>query len=53
MISSHRITKNKRLIPAAQKLLGKHSKEIWERYYEVFNENSFRRRWNFFCDELI
>lgn len=40
IISSHRITRKKQLVPAARRLLGKHTTEIWARYFEVFNENS-------------
>lgn len=53
LVSSHRITRCKQLIPAVKRLMGKHSKAIWHSYFEIFNENSSRQRIAFFRDELI
>ena len=40
IINSHRITRKKQLVPAAGRLMGKYTVEIWSKYFEVFNENS-------------
>ena len=44
MISSHRITRKKKLIPHARRFMGRLANEIWMNYFEVFNENSQRQR---------
>ena len=53
MINSHRITRNKRLVPEAKKIMGRSAGAIWEKYYEVFNENSHKRRSVFFKDPAV
>ena len=53
LFSSHRITRNKRLIPEAKSVMGEYHKEILANYYEVFNENSKSQRLNFFKDPLV
>ena len=53
IFSSHRITRQKRLIPEAKALMGDYHKEILSSYYEIFNENSKSQRINFFKDPLV
>ena len=33
--------------------MGRNAKAIWENYFEVFNENSYKRRKAFFCDPIV
>ena len=42
MVSSHRITRKKKLVPKARRLMGRHVGDIWVNFFEVFNENSSR-----------
>ena len=53
IISSHRITSSRRLIPEAKTLMGKYHKDILTRYYEIFNENSKSQRIGFFSDPVV
>lgn len=53
IISSHRITRRKQLVPQALALMGRYSQDIWNKYYEIFNENCHRDRLTFFSDPLI
>ena len=53
LISSHRITRRKQLIPKASHLMGRNSVEIWQKYFDVFKENNLRKRQSFFSDPLI
>lgn len=53
LVCSHRITRRKQLTPQARNLMGQNAQIVWDRYYEVFNENSTRDRITFFSDPLI
>ena len=53
IFSSHRITRQKRLIPEAKALMGEYHKDILASYYEIFNENSKSQRIDFFSDPLV
>lgn len=53
LVCSHRITRRKKLTPQARSLMSQNAQFIWDRYYEVFNENSTRDRVTFFSDPLI
>ena len=53
IVASHRITRKKRLVPAARAVMGKHAVKIWHNYFDVFNENSQAQRLAFFSDRLI
>ena len=53
IVASHRITRKKRLVPAARAFMGKYSSQVWNDYLEVFSENSRQQRVRFFSDKLI
>lgn len=53
MVSSHRITWRKTLIPAAHDLMQPYYNEIWPLFFRIFNETSHKQRQEFFSDPLV
>ena len=53
MVKSHRIICKKQLTPGVKRVMGRHATDIWDNYYEIFNENSLVQRRQFFSDPLV
>ena len=53
MISSHRITWRKELIPDCKEMMKPYYSEIWPLYFRIFNETTHRQRLIFFSEPLI
>ena len=53
MISSHRVTWRRNLIPICQQIMAPFIDDIWPLFFRTFNETSHRQRVLFFSEPLV
>jgi hypothetical protein len=53
LVESQKVTKKRRLIPECEKVMRPYLKDIYFKFFHIFNENSKKTRIEFFRDPLI
>ena len=53
LVESYKVTKKRRLIPECEKVMRPFLKDIYFKFFHIFNENSKRTRIEFFREPLV